>query len=79
MRGRSVARAVWISLPFVSFLAIPTSTPGCARPQPQAPPAPNLLLITSDTLRADHVGTYGYSHARTPALDSIAHAGRRYS
>ena len=31
--------------------------------------ARNLVLITVDTLRADHVGAYGYTRARTPALD----------
>ena len=65
---RSVARAVWAWLSLVSIVAIQTSTPGCARPQPQAPPARNLLLITIDTLRADHVGSYGYARARTPVL-----------
>ena len=76
--ARSVRRAVWTWLSFVSVVAIQTSTPGCARPQPQAPPARNLLLITIDTLRADHVGSYGYARARTPALDSIARAGVRF-
>ena len=33
-------------------------------------PAPakgaNVLLVTLDTVRADHVGAYGYAEARTP-------------
>jgi hypothetical protein len=33
---------------------------------------PNLLLITIDTLRADHLGCYGNSAVKTPVLDSIA-------
>jgi arylsulfatase A-like enzyme/Flp pilus assembly protein TadD len=37
--------------------------------------APNLVLITIDTLRADHVGAYGYGRARTSALDSLARTG----
>ena len=41
------------------------------------PTARNLLLITIDTLRADHVGAYGYATARTPALDGLAQ-GRRH-
>ncbi len=32
---------------------------------------PNVLLITVDTLRADHLGLYGYPRAVTPALDSF--------
>jgi arylsulfatase A-like enzyme/Flp pilus assembly protein TadD len=36
---------------------------------------PNLLVITLDTTRADRLGCYGYTTARTPALDSLAAAG----
>jgi len=46
--------------------------------QPVVPPkasARNLLLITIDTLRADHVGAYGYARARTSTLDRIAAGG----
>ena len=32
----------------------------------------NVLLITVDTLRADHVGAYGYRRATTPNLDALA-------
>jgi hypothetical protein len=34
--------------------------------------ARNLVLITIDTLRADHVGAYGYARAGTAALDALA-------
>jgi len=33
------------------------------------------LLVTIDTLRADHVGVYGYDAAHTPHLDSLAARG----
>ena len=36
------------------------------------PPAPNVLLITIDTLRADHVGAWGYPLPTTPNLDALA-------
>jgi Flp pilus assembly protein TadD len=39
--------------------------------------ARNALLITVDTLRADAVGAYGNSAARTPHLDRLARAGLR--
>src|SRR6476660_4235126 len=39
---------------------------------------PNLLLITIDTLRADHVGAYGATSGATPALDALAAAGVRF-
>lgn len=38
-------------------------------------PKYNLLLITLDTTRADHLGAYGYPRAQTPALDSLAGRG----
>lgn len=38
---------------------------------------PNVLIITIDTLRADHLGCYGFSLARTPAIDKLAAEGVR--
>ncbi|MEW5801908.1 MAG: sulfatase-like hydrolase/transferase [bacterium] len=35
----------------------------------------NLVLITIDTLRADHLGCYGNPNARTPAIDALAKQG----
>lgn len=35
-------------------------------------PAANIVLITLDTTRADHLGCYGSSVAATPALDGFA-------
>jgi arylsulfatase A-like enzyme/thioredoxin-like negative regulator of GroEL len=37
----------------------------------------NVLLITIDTLRADHVGAYGDRRGLTPTLDRLAHEGVR--
>ena len=36
---------------------------------------PNILLITLDTTRADHLGAYGYTRAKTPNLDRLAASG----
>jgi arylsulfatase A-like enzyme/predicted Zn-dependent protease len=44
----------------------------------RTPRHPNLLLITIDTLRADHVGAYGATTGATPALDALAAAGVRF-
>ena len=41
---------------------------GCS----DAPPKLNVLLLTLDTTRADHLGCYGYEVARTPRLDQFA-------
>jgi choline-sulfatase len=49
---------------------------GCSRPGPPPPPAArHLVLVTIDTLRADHVGAYGGDRSATPRLDAIAAAG----
>src|SRR5437763_9756729 len=42
------------------------------------PSHPNLLVITIDTLRADHVGVYGATTGATPALDALASRGVRF-
>jgi choline-sulfatase len=42
-------------------------------------PRPNVFLITIDTLRADHVHCYGYDPIQTPALDSLAKQGIRFT
>ena len=41
-------------------------------------PAPDILLITLDTTRADRLGSYGYNAAETPALDGLAATGVRF-
>ncbi len=35
----------------------------------------NVILITADTLRADHMGCYGYWRDTSPALDALAGEG----
>jgi len=39
----------------------------------------NLVLITLDTVRADHLGAYGDTAAETPALDRLAQQGVRFA
>src|SRR5258706_13306614 len=35
----------------------------------------NLLFVTLDTTRADHIGCYGYAPASTPTIDGLARRG----
>src|SRR5262249_59117555 len=35
-------------------------------------PRPNVILITIDTVRADHVGCYDAKNVETPTLDSLS-------
>ncbi len=46
--------------------------PGVARAQGNGR---NVLLVTIDTLRADHVGAYGYGRKTTPNIDALAAKG----
>jgi len=39
---------------------------------------PNVLLIGVDTLRADHLGCYGYARDTSPHLDALATGGIRF-
>src|SRR6185437_1326717 len=40
---------------------------------------PNVLLITVDTLRADHLSCYGYARKTSPYIDGLAREGVRFS
>jgi len=38
-------------------------------------PRPNVVVITMDTTRADHLSCYGYQQINTPRLDALAQEG----
>jgi len=39
---------------------------------------PNIILISLDTVRADHLSCYGYTCSKTPNIDAIASEGTIY-
>ena len=43
------------------------------------PEGPNIIFITVETLRADHLSCYGYARKTTPAIDSVAKRGVLFS
>jgi arylsulfatase A-like enzyme len=53
--------------------------PGAQQAPPARPVAAgnglNLLLLTIDTLRADHMGAYGYRRDTSPRMDALARRG----
>jgi arylsulfatase A-like enzyme/Flp pilus assembly protein TadD len=59
---------------FLLLLGLAIPQRGEAAPVPK----PNVIVITVDTLRADHVGAYGYARARTPNIDALAASGVRF-
>jgi choline-sulfatase len=57
---------------FILHFTVAVLVAACAA-KPGTPP--NILLITLDTTRADHLGAYGDARARTPHLDTLAAGG----
>jgi arylsulfatase A-like enzyme len=49
------------------------ATLACRQAEPVA--RPNVLLVTLDTTRADHLGVYGYARPTSPHLDALAREG----
>ena len=41
----------------------------------KSPSEPNVIILLMDTLRADHLGCYGYHRNTSPLLDSLAQKG----
>jgi arylsulfatase A-like enzyme/tetratricopeptide (TPR) repeat protein len=74
-----------LTLPLVGLLALGLLA-GCSQPDgtksapaTAANTAKNVVLITIDTVRADHLGSYGYKEAETPWLDRLAKEGVRFT
>src|SRR6202521_5577988 len=61
-----------------SLLILTALTALHAAAQTTAKPALNVVLITIDTLRADHLGCYGYKQIKTPNIDGLAADGVRF-
>jgi arylsulfatase A-like enzyme len=70
--------ALMAVVPALVLVACPgkerTSAPAA---RTSAPPGNrwNVVLLTIDTLRADHMGTYGYGRDTSPRMDAIGRAG----
>ena len=67
-REKSITSNLWISILYFAIVLF----------SPQVSTAfekPNILLITVDFLRNDHVGVYGYALPVTPDIDRIANEG----
>lgn len=62
----------WTGVFALLVAGVATSCGGNDEPVPQGP---NVVLISIDTLRADHLGCYGYRRRTSPVIDEIAAAG----
>jgi choline-sulfatase len=70
--GSLYAGLCLLSLLFFPSCKAPENTPGEA---PATLRSLNVVLVTIDTLRPDHVHCYGYQDVKTPTLDALAHRG----
>lgn len=53
---------------------------GCAGPLPAGDPAqPDIVLVSIDSLRADHLSSHGYRRETSPNLDRLAERGLRFT
>ena len=57
----------------VGGLSLVLAGVGCGPPTPEPPV--NLIVISVDTLRADHMSLYGYPRPTTPRIDAFARTG----
>ena len=53
-----------------------TGLDGCGD---KPPPQPNIVLIVLDTVRADHMGCYGYGRNTTPVMTELATTANLYT
>ena len=60
------------------LLCLGLASASCSRPLPSGS-GYNLVLVTLDTVRADHLGCYGDAAAETPNLDALAAQGVRFA
>jgi arylsulfatase A-like enzyme/Tfp pilus assembly protein PilF len=64
--------AVFIAIGVIAYLRKKPNPPPVSNAEVQKP---NVLLLTLDTLRPDHIGAYGYNKIQTPVLDRLAKNG----
>ncbi len=77
----TLSKVVAVGLSGVALLAVLAGgAAGIFAGQPEPPPAPqgdkpNILLISIDSLRADHLHSYGYERETSPHIDALAKEG----
>jgi arylsulfatase A-like enzyme len=61
-------------IPLVALLLIMSAVQFSCRQEPSL----NVILVSIDTLRPDHLGCYGYEREISPAIDQFAREGVRF-
>ncbi|HEX7424989.1 MAG TPA: sulfatase-like hydrolase/transferase [Terriglobales bacterium] len=62
----------------LAVVSVSAQSRATSRPAQHPAARPNVVLITIDTLRPDHLHCYGYDKIQTPNIDSIAADGVRF-
>src|SRR5678810_354448 len=75
---RLFSRSVLPLLPLLILGVVPTFAQGRATGESTQKTRANVLLITIDTLRPDHLYCYGYHQIQTPTINSLAADGIRF-
>ncbi|MCG8590283.1 MAG: sulfatase-like hydrolase/transferase [Proteobacteria bacterium] len=73
MRARSLGIQGWP--------AVLLSLTACGAPEPvsfESFDRPDVVLVSIDSLRPDHLGSYGYPHPTSPRIDALAAEGVRF-
>jgi arylsulfatase A-like enzyme len=78
-RPRSLRDRAPLAALLLAALPLSCSPSGDPEPGPRrAAGRPNVLLLSLDTLRADHLSSYGYERATSPRIDALAEGGVRF-
>ena len=65
--------------PFFWFFFSCTSESQNEKPKENVVSYPNIVMITMDTTRQDHLGIYGHPLAKTETIDQFAQNGYRFT
>jgi arylsulfatase A-like enzyme len=72
MFARPIPLSTWLAV-FITCVFC-----SCTGDKPPRTP-PNVILITMDTMRADHMSRYGYERPTSPRMDQLADSATFYS
>ena len=61
----------------IAWLGFVSGLLGCTQEAPVSE-QPMVVLVSIDTLRADHLSSYGYERKTSPFLDTLAESGTRF-
>ncbi|MFP5287875.1 MAG: sulfatase, partial [Thermoanaerobaculia bacterium] len=80
-KGERVRRGLRWGLCLIGLLLVrpPLASPARLTAPEPAQRFPNVLILSIDTLRADHVSAYGYPRPPTPNLDRLLASGVRFT